>query len=273
MISILKELPVGFIAVFLGILGASVGSFLNVVIYRLPRNLSLFKPGSHCTHCQTPIRPWHNIPIISYFMLGRRCASCGAVISMRYPIVETLSVLVSVLAFLRFGWSWSTLGGMVLSWHLIALAFIDWDTMTLPDHIVLPMGIAGILFVWINGGLNGFLLGLISAAIGVGFLLILFLLGRFVLRREALGTGDITMTAAFGMYLKPETIVVALFIASLLTLLAAFLWAIWARQHLRQVEIPFAPALSLGAIIAFFYGMELLPLYFSGMIRGVSLFI
>ena len=164
--SILNELPIGFIAVFVGLLGAAIGSFLNVVIYRVPRDESLFNPGSHCPQCHTLIHPWHNIPVISYLLLSGHCAYCGEKISLRYPIVEALTAIVSIWAFLLFGWSWATLGGMVLSWHLIALAFIDWDTMTLPDHLVLPMGIAGFVFALLSGGLLGLFSGIISAAIG-----------------------------------------------------------------------------------------------------------
>lgn len=258
----LLELPLGLIAFWAAVLGAAVGSFLNVVIHRVPKGLSLLYPPSSCPHCGRRIRPWNNIPILSYLLLRGKCPNCGGAISIRYPVVELLGAVAAVWPLLLFGAGWDALAGALLGWHLIALAVIDLETWTIPDHVVLPMGLAGLAVALGRGGGQGVLTALIACAIGVGFQLLIYAVSRFILRRDGIGSGDITMTAAFSLYLDPLTVPLALISAAVFGLLGSGTLAMLRRKKIRgEDQVPFGPYLALGAWVAFLYGGVLVSAY------------
>ncbi|MBD3165316.1 hypothetical protein GF324_01840 [bacterium] len=262
-IGLLQEVPLWYWTMVSGLIGAIVGSFLNVVIYRVPRSMSILKPSSHCPSCGTPIRPWNNIPLLSYILLRGRCSSCGAGFSIRYWVVEALGATVAVWSVARYGISWEALAGALLGWHLIALAFIDIETMTVPDHVVLPMALGGLLTSLAEGGWNGLGLSLLSAAIGAVFILLILVLARWMYRKEGIGLGDLTTVAGYGTYMQPMLMPVSLLFAAVAGLAGSGVWMVVKRRDLRSIPIPFVPALAVGAWFTYLYGSDVVVFYLS----------
>ncbi len=250
----LTIIPMGFFVLLALVIGLAVGSFLNVVIHRLPRGESIVFPASHCPACAAPIKPWHNIPVFSYILLRGRCSACGAPFSPRYPLVELLGGLVAVIGVLRFGITVDLLGCLLLGWFGIALAFIDLETKTVPDHLVLPLGLGGVLVALLRGGWMELVTVGISALVAVLFFLLVYGVARLMRGREAMGTGDITLATALSLYLYPLMLPFALLLAVSLSLIGALLWAFVARRPLREQELPFAPGLVLGGFLLYAAG-------------------
>ncbi len=247
--------------------GSVVGSFLNVCIYRIPRDLSIILPSSRCPACGTPIKPYDNIPIISFILLGGKCRRCGAKISLRYPLVEALNGLLYVLVLWRFGPGWHLLFLFALCSVLIAITFIDLDFQIIPDSLTLP----GILIGLIAGSLalpDPFdrlsLLGFWGSAIGLlSGALAFFLIAEvsfLVLRQEAMGGGDVKMMAMVGAFLGWKSVLLTTFAGSLFgSLIGIFLMVF--KGTGRRTKIPFGPFLALGALLSMFCGQEILSLY------------
>ncbi len=258
----------GWAAVLL--LGACVGSFLNVVVYRLPKGMSLIEPGSHCPACKTPLGPTENIPILGWFCLRGRCRHCGAPISWRYPAVEALTMGLFALSFAVFGFSaQGILTCVFLSW-LLALALIDWDTFLLPEELTrsgLLMGLgARLALPWLEGSGSrlavgmSLLEGVAGAVLGIWLLETIGLLARWLLRREAMGLGDGKLMALIGMWLGWTGVVVSLMAGCLLGLLGSALAMRWGRARFGQ-PIPFGPYLAMGGAVAALAGPQLVEGY------------
>ncbi len=261
LVAAVKELPLGFFLFAAAVLGAVIGSFLNVVIHRLPREESLLRPGSHCPSCGTPIRAWQNVPILSYILLRGRCAACGAKIPPRYLVVEILAAGAAVVAVWRFGPGLDALGGMLLAWHLIALACIDFETRTLPDHIVLSMGLFGLAVALLREGLPGLVEALLAVLVGLVLLLIVRGVTRLLFPRApggGMGGGDLTTTAGFSVYLQALYVPFALVISAFTGLVGAALWSLFSGRSLRGKELPFGPALAVGAWVTYLFGASIL---------------
>ncbi|MEU4558808.1 prepilin peptidase [Actinoplanes sp. NPDC023936] len=233
-----------------GVLGLAVGSFLNVVIHRVPRDESLVRPGSHCPHCGNPVRARHNVPVLGWLLLRGRCADCHAPISARYPLVEAGTAALFVAVGARFGWSWELPAYLYLAAVAIALSLIDLDVMRLPDKIVLPSyGVAAALLIPVSlaaGDPGAVLRGLVAAAL-------LYLFYR-VLSRWGLGGGDVKLAPLLGFYLGWlgwSAVAVGAFAAFLLGgMVGAVLLAL--RLASRKSEIPFGPYMLAGAFLAVF---------------------
>jgi leader peptidase (prepilin peptidase)/N-methyltransferase len=245
------------LAVF--ILGALVGSFLNVCIYRLPRSESVVFPASHCPHCAQPIAPYDNIPILSYALLRGRCRACGAAISARYPVVEALTGLCAVVAFGALGLTPHALLAFAFLSALIVVTFVDLDYQIIPDAISLPgigIGFVAALILgdpsW-SASLAGILLG--------GGLLWGVAEGYHRLTgREGMGGGDIKLLAMIGAFLGWQAVPVTLMIASLTgTVVGVGLMVVQRRDS--RTAIPFGPFLALGATCALFWGDALIAWY------------
>ncbi|HWQ89608.1 MAG TPA: prepilin peptidase [Desulfitobacteriaceae bacterium] len=240
-------------------LGLLIGSFLNVVIYRVPRGESLVRPGSHCPLCGHVLRPWELIPVISFLIQGGSCRKCREPISWRYPAIETLT------GGLFFYTAWLNQGvqDVRFFWHLIlvamliALAFIDLDTMSLPDVLVYPLLIIGILGAAFLPGPPGWLDSLLAAAVSGG---IFWLITRIY--PEGMGLGDVKFVAALGAYLGFPDIVLAIFIASFVGSFVGVSMILLQRQQLKQ-QIPFGPYLALGSLAALFWGNKIFDLYWT----------
>jgi len=256
------------------IAGLIVGSFLNVVIHRLPRMLErkwraecaelagtplapaekydLVAPRSACPKCGNRIAAFHNIPLVSYLVLLGRCAKCREPISPRYPVVEAISgVLAGYIAW-RYGLSAAMLGALLFAWAMIALAFIDLDTFYLPDSITLPLLWAGLLF---NAG--GVFTDLRSAVIGAaaGYLVLwaVYWAFKFATGKEGMGYGDFKLLAAIGAWIGWKLLPLTILASSLVGAVVGIGMIVFAK-HAREKPIPFGPYLAAAGLIAMFWG-------------------
>jgi leader peptidase (prepilin peptidase)/N-methyltransferase len=239
------------------LLGAVIGSFLNVVITRLPRTESLLAPGSRCRECGRAIRWRDNIPLLSFFRLRGRCRDCGSPIGWRYPAVEAATGVAFALSVVRFGVTPELLPALLLLSALVAVTAIDLEHQLIPDRITLPGIAAGFLtslamprLVWIDS--------LLGIALGGGiFFLIILLSGG------GMGGGDMKLAAMVGAFLGWKLALVAFFLGVLLGgLMAVALLASGRRK--RKDRVPFGPFLAVGSVLSLFWGEGLLRWYLSG---------
>ncbi|MFA7293070.1 MAG: A24 family peptidase [Rhodocyclaceae bacterium] len=264
-----------------GLFGLLVGSFLNVVIHRLPKMmeadwqcqcaelrgevppttepLTLATPRSRCPHCGHQITALENIPLISWLMLRGRCSGCAAPISIRYPVVEAVTGLLTAYAAWHFGFGWAAAGAILFIWAMIALTGIDFDTQLLPDSITLPLIWLGLLF-----NLSGTYASLSSAVIGavVGYLSLWSVYWGFKLAtgKEGMGFGDFKLLAAigawFGWQMLPLTILLSSFVGAVVGVALIVL-----AKRGRNVPIPFGPYLAAAGLLALFWGKPLTQIY------------
>jgi len=267
-----------FIAIVAGLFGAVVGSFLNVVILRLPAGESVVFPGSHCPRCGAPIRPWDNIPVLGWIALGGRCRDCREPIALRYPLVELANALLWAALALRFGPGFQFFAFAALCSALLTITLIDVDHWIIPDAITLPgiaAGLAASFFLPPRGSLIvGFLhhrLGLdhlpgFLASVGFWDSLAALLLGGGLfylvawISRGGMGGGDIKLTAMMGAFLGMRDLGVAVFIGLLAGSVVGIALMIAGRKT-RKDAIPFGPFLALGGICAVFWGGPLVDWY------------
>ncbi len=272
--------PLIFAAVS-ALLGLFVGSFLNVVIHRLPKmmerewqaqaaelrgepaprqeHFNLATPRSRCPHCGHLITAVENIPLISYLALRGRCRHCGASIGKRYPIVEAVSALLSGYAAWHFGFGLAAVAALLFIWTLLALAFIDVDTQLLPDDLTLPLLWLGLLF-----NLGDTFTDLSSAVIGAmaGYLVLwaVYWLFKLATGKEGMGYGDFKLLGAIGAWLGWQILPLTLLVSSLVGALIGIALIVFAR-HGRNVPIPFGPYLAAAGVIALFWGETLTTHY------------
>lgn len=258
------------------LLGLIVGSFLNVVIYRLPQmmreewqrecadvqgtaapeaaghRLTLSTPGSHCPHCGHAITPLENIPILSYLFLRGRCSACTAPISLRYPLVEAMTALLSLAVVWHFGPGWEAAAALVLTWGLVALSGIDLDTQLLPDTITQPLLWLGLLLSLV-GLFSDPQASILGAAGGYLSLWLIFHLFRLATGKEGMGYGDFKLLAVFGAWLGWAALPqIALFSAVVGALVGGVL--ILSGRQDRDLPIPFGPYLAAAGWIALLWG-------------------
>jgi leader peptidase (prepilin peptidase)/N-methyltransferase len=245
------------------ILGLIIGSFLNVCIYRLPRNLSIVKPASSCPNCGAKIKPWDNIPVLSYILLKGKCRGCGEKISIRYPLVEFLNGIFYLAAYVRFDFGWHLLFIFIFLSTLIVITFIDIDYQIIPDLITIPgIGIgllAGTFFIpdpfSIDIASIGFKNSILGFLVGGG---IFYLIA--VVSRGGMGGGDIKMMAMIGAFLGWKSVLLTTFIGSLVGSFFGILLMIF-KGIGRKTKIAFGPFLAIGAITTLFKGKEILYWY------------
>ncbi len=251
-----------------------IGSFLNVVIVRLPRQIhwqwekddqgpapppGIAWPPSHCPSCEHTLSWWENLPLLSYLLLRGRCRACGTGISLRYPLVEALTALLSLVVVLRLGPQWSTVAALVLTWALIALAFIDLEHFLLPDRITLPLLAVGLLVNAI-GGFTDLLSALIGAVSGYGLLWAVYHAYRALTGREGFGYGDFKLLGALGAWLGWQLL-------PLIILLSAGVGAaigitlILMHRHQRSEPLPFGPFLAGAGWLALLWGQKWNTIY------------
>ncbi|MFS6938651.1 prepilin peptidase [Neisseria animaloris] len=258
-----------FVVPLSALFGLLVGSFLNVVIHRVPvmmerawtvfakehlgqvlteeeqKPFNLIKPDSRCPSCQAPVKAWQNIPVLSYLMLGGKCGSCKTPISKRYPLVELLTGALFAAVAWKYGWSMTTLGGLILTAMLIALTFIDADTQYLPDQLTLPLVWLGLLF-----NLNGTFVPLTSAVLGAvcGYMSLWLLCYAYKLLtgKIGMGGGDFKLLAALGAWLGVSVLPVLIFMAALIGLVAAVIMRVAKGQ-----QFAFGPSLAIAGWIIF----------------------
>jgi leader peptidase (prepilin peptidase)/N-methyltransferase len=251
-----------FSGIIVFIFGALVGSFLNVCIYRIPRGLSIVYPSSMCPSCNTAIRPWDNIPLVSCILLGGKCRHCRTRISWRYPLVELLNALLYTGVLWRFGPGWHTPVFFIFCSALVVITFIDIDFQIIPDQITLtgiPVGLIAGSLILPDPFLRDMSLGFNASAIGM-----LAGGGLFyavaVISRGGMGGGDIKMMAMVGACMGWKAILLTTFLGSLSgSVVGIFLMLFKGRG--RKAKVPFGPFLAFGAMITLFYGQEILVMY------------
>jgi leader peptidase (prepilin peptidase)/N-methyltransferase len=264
-----------------GFVGLCVGSFLNVVIHRLPRMMeaqwraecaalaaesggapaeapaeayNLFRPASRCPSCGSGIRPWHNVPVFGWLWLRGRCASCRAPISMRYPAVELAAGAAAVLMAWRFGATGAAAAAMVFAWALLALTFIDLDTQLLPDDITLPL-----LWLGLVANAWGAFTDLRSAVFGAiaGYLLLWLVYWGFRLlaKKEGMGYGDFKLLAALGAWTGWQVLPFIVLVSAGTGAVIGGL-VLWRSKSGSDTRIPFGPYLALGGLAGLLWGRQ-----------------
>lgn len=247
--------------------GSIIGSFLNVCIYRIPRNLSVVRPSSRCPSCNAAIRPYDNIPIVSFLILKGRCRHCRAPIPLRYPFVEALNAVLYVAVLWRYGFGWHAPVLFAFCSALIVITFIDLDHKIIPNAITLPgiaVGLAAGSFILPDPFAADSLLGpvesLIGAVSGGGLFYLVAVLGQLVLRQEALGAGDIKLMTMVGAFMGWKSVLLTTFAGSLLgSVIGISLMAFKGMK--KRTQLPFGTFLSPSAILALLFGREILALY------------
>lgn len=262
-------------------LGLIVGSFLNVVILRLPKMMeqgwqreccevldqpapvqepiSLSHPGSHCPGCGVAIKPWQNIPVFSWLFLRGRCAQCGMGISVRYPAVELITGILSGLAAWQFGFGIEALSALALIWMLVALAGIDIDTQLLPDSITLPL-------LWLGLAVNLFAVwtplssAVIGAMLGYGSLWSVYWLFKLVTGKEGMGYGDFKLLGALGAWFGWQAVPLMILLSSFVGAALGIAILLSKRQG-RDTPMPFGPYLAGAGLLTLFYGDTLITEY------------
>lgn len=266
--------------------GLAVGSFLNVVIHRLPKmmqrdwelqcaelrgetmatpstgsELGLARPRSHCPHCGHKISAVENIPLLSYALLRGRCRNCKTRISLRYPIIELVSGIGAAYCALRFGPSLASIGAMAFVWTILAASAIDFDTQYLPDSMTLPLLWMGLLI-----NLNGTFVDLRSAVVGAaaGYLSLWLVYWAFKIAtgKEGMGYGDFKLLAAIGAWMGWTILPIVILLSSIVGSIVGIGLIAFAK-HGRDVPIPFGPYLGAAGVIALFWGSQLSTLIWS----------
>ena len=279
MSAVALSLPV--MLVLAGFLGLIVGSFLNVLIYRLPKMMqaewetqcaelrndpvtegpryNLMVPRSACPHCHHQITAAENIPVFSWLLLRGKCSVCKASISPRYLLVELVACLLSVAVVWKLGATWQTMGGLVFVWSLIALAFIDFDTSLLPDSITMPLIWLGLLFN-ISTSFAPLSHAVVGAVAGYLILWSIYWLFKLVTGKEGMGYGDFKLLAAIGAWLGWELLPVTILLSSVVGTIVGISMIVLIK-HDRRVPIPFGPYLAGGGLVALFFGNQLTQAY------------
>jgi leader peptidase (prepilin peptidase)/N-methyltransferase len=248
-------MPIAFAAAFAGALGATVGSFLNVVAYRLPRGESLVRPRSRCPGCATAIKTYDNVPVLGWLLLRGRCRSCKTRISPRYPIIEALTALLAVAVVLTKHSAADLALGLTLVGVLVPVALIDLEHQIIPNKITLPAAIAAVA-IGLALHRSGLAEQLISGAAAGGFLLV------FVLAYpRGMGLGDVKLAAVLGLFLGRSVAVAILGGVLLGTVVGAVVMARVGVQQGRKTKVPFGPFLALGGLIALFAGPDIVHWY------------
>jgi len=256
----------GWLALFLfAWIALSVGSFLNVAIYRLPVMMqrewrsqaseilelatpadtgppfNLMVPRSRCPGCETPIASRHNIPVLSWLLLRGRCASCNAPISARYPLVELLTAIASALVVAVYGYTWLGLAGLAFTWAIITLTFIDFDTKLLPDQITLPLLWLG-LIVNLLGGFTDLASAVVGAVVGYLVLWSIYWAFKLITKKEGMGYGDFKLLAAMGAWFGWQTMPMLVLISSIVGIVLGGTFLLIRRS---REPIPFGPYLAI----------------------------
>lgn len=265
----MNEIPLGPVLVLAGLLGLLVGSFLNVVIHRVPRELSVVRPPSACPTCAMELKPWHNVPVVSWLALRGRCAGCRTPISARYPLVELLTAVLFVAVTARFGVTPVLPAYLYLAAVAVALAMIDLDVKRLPDRIVLPSYLVAAALLLTAAVCTGSWADAVRAVIGMVVMFGVYY-GIAWVRPDGMGFGDVKTAGLLGLYLGWVS-----WAALAVGFLAGFVFGsvfgvglLLGRRAGRRTAIPYGPHLLAGALLALFVAAPLGQWY--GSLIGVS---
>jgi leader peptidase (prepilin peptidase)/N-methyltransferase len=229
------------LAFIIFLFGAVIGSFLNVVIYRIPKGESIAFPASKCQSCQTPLKWWHNIPVFSWLLLKGKCYFCQEKISLQYPVVELLTGVLFLLLYFKLGLVWYFPFVAASFSALLALVMIDFKYMAVPDNV----NIAALLFALVQ---PDFLHAAMYAAIAAGGLYLIGLLSSLLARREAMGGADVIVAGTMGALLGFPNFFVAIFLSAILAMIPSLIN--------REKGVPFVPFLAMATLIVYLYDAE-----------------
>ncbi len=241
------------------ILGAAIGSFLNVCIYRLPRGLSLITPSSHCPFCKTTIKWYTNIPLFGYILLRGKCRYCHNKISFRYPFIELITGLIFVSLFKLYGPTPACLIYFILIASLIVVAWIDMDFYIIPDAISLPGIVIGFLSSVFILNLN-WLDSLLGIALGGGSLLSIALIYQLIRNKEGMGMGDVKLLAMIGAFLGWRSIIFIIIASSFLGSIIGATYLMFSKEDSSK-QIPFGPFISIATILYIFFEKQIINSY------------
>jgi leader peptidase (prepilin peptidase)/N-methyltransferase len=247
-----------FILVFVA--GLAVGSFLNVVIYRLPRGKSIIRPGSSCPGCDAKIRFYDNIPVLSYIMLRGRCRACGVRIPVRYPVIELLAGVLPLFAVYYFGFTVMGFEAAFLSLIFIPIFYIDLDYTIIPDLFTLPGILLGVAVSLVPGSFVVWQESLIGLIVGGGSFFLVAMIGQFVFKKEALGLGDVKFAAMIGAFLGWKSLLLVMILASFFGSVVGIALILFAGKG-RKAYIPFGPFLVMAAWITLYFGPVIINAY------------
>lgn len=250
------NLALFIIYLFVFVFGVCIGSFLNVVIYRLPNNISIAKGHSYCPICKTNIKYRDLVPLLSFIFLKGKCRNCKTKISLRYPVIELITGFFSLLCAYKFNFTLNALVVFLLLCALIAIFFIDLDTMTIPDELILFLCLIALIYPFISPNTN-----LLPNIIGFFSISLPMLMINFLVK-ESFGGGDIKLIAVCGFILGWQRCLLAFFI-SLVTACIICVYLLCSKKENLKSHIPFGPHLCIGIFIALFYGSEIIKMYLS----------
>lgn len=249
-------------------LGAAFGSFFNVCIHRMPREESIVHPPSHCPKCHHRIRWFHNIPLVSFFLLRGRCHDCGAPISPRYLFIELLTASLFLAVWLKYEWEWVAPIYWVLVGGLIVATFIDFEHYIIPNEITYGGILVGLAVSLFYPPLHevetvgvSLLRSLVGGLTGAGALLLVALLGEKVFNKEAMGMGDVKLIAGIGAFLGWEAVLFTIFASSVIGGVVGLLLVLTSKKGWGS-RIPYGPYLALGAVLWLFFGRGIVHWYF-----------
>lgn len=241
-------------------LGLSVGSFVNVLVWRLPNRMSLLRPPSHCPKCDNRLKWYHNIPVLSYLFLRGRCGFCRTRISWIYPTVELICAGLFYVFFLRYGLSVATVGFWYLAAVLIAILFIDFQHQIIPNRLSYPTVVVGLAVSFLSSHLSWQQSILGAAGAFLGFLGIAYL-GRLLFKKDSLGGGDIKLAAGLGAFLGIWKVILVVVLSAAVGLVFSLIAMAVSASIRKDRIIPFGPFLAIAALIAGVWGDNILSFY------------
>lgn len=251
--------------------GLPIGSFLNVVIWRLPRNENVVFPPSHCPVCDAKIRPYDNIPVISYIILKGECRDCGARISPRYPVVEFITALLFAVAWPLAGstLSWEFAAAIIMSGLGVAITGIDIDHRIIPDELSIGGLVVALILAPLRAGTwSGLFYALLAAALGAFMLLIVRVIGGMIFKKEAMGLGDVKLIAMIGAFVGWKNVLLTIFLASILGTIGGIIAIASSKQTREDRMIPFGPFLMGAGLVCFYFGENILRWYANTFLPG-----
>jgi leader peptidase (prepilin peptidase)/N-methyltransferase len=237
--------------------GAAIGSFLNVLIYRMPQGVSIIKPRSYCPNCKKPIRWYENFPIISFIFLKGRCSRCQQKISIHYPFVEFISGCFFLYLFAKYGFGIELFFYLFFFSALIVISGIDYSCQVIPDIISIPGIILGIIFQIIEGN---FLPGLFGMLFGGILILLIRVIGGWAYKKEVMGMGDVYLAAMIGAFVGFPLIIPSIFVAAFVGAVLGIIY-ISATHQSRESTLPFGPFLSIGGIAVIIFNQKIIQLF------------
>ncbi|MGD9898161.1 MAG: A24 family peptidase [Calditrichaceae bacterium] len=247
------------IYIFLFFTGISLGSFLNVCIYRIPQTISIVRPGSFCPECKSGIAIYHNIPLISFLLLRGKCASCGSSISLRYPLIELVTGIMTILTFYKFGFSHEFIFYLNFIYFAILIGIIDYNTQKIHNSVVAMMLVSGILLNLLFPVIT-WEFALFGVIAGGSVMFLIAILGKLLFKKESMGMGDVKFSAAAGFFLGWKMVLISIYFGFILALLAIIMLKL-ANKIKAGNYIPFGPFIAAGLIIFVFFGNSIIGLY------------